>query len=88
MQENNAVPYIAFEASLAREERHARRLLIALVISVVLLFSTNLAWLYVWNNYDYETADTTEITSASQDGSGVNIVGGGDINYGAESNNN
>jgi len=39
-------------------------------------------WLIAWNQYDY--VDDYEI-EASQDGEGVNIVGGGNIEYGAES---
>lgn len=47
------VPYIAYESAMARNERHIKRLLISLLITVVLLVVTNLAWLYVWNGYDY-----------------------------------
>ena len=89
MMENN-VPYIAYEAAIAREERHIRRLVIALVITIVLMFTTNAMWLAAWLQYDYsgEEVTTTTTASASQDGDGVNIVGNGDVNYGAESNSN
>ena len=77
-----------FEASLAREERHTKRLVISLIITILLMFVTNLAWLIAWNQYDYESAD--EITStmtASQDGE-HNSIKGGDINYGEANGNN
>ena len=47
------VPYIVYESAMARNERHIKRLLISLLITVVLLVVTNLTWLYVWNGYDY-----------------------------------
>ena len=86
----NDVPYIAYEASIAREERHIKRLVIALVLTIILMFTTNAMWLVAWLQYDYsgEEVTTTTTASASQDGDGVNIVGNGDVNYGAESNGN
>lgn len=49
-----------------------------------MLIASNLAWFY------YESQFTDEITTieATQDGNGNNIVGGGDVNYGAESTDN
>lgn len=75
-----------FEASLAREERHIKRLIIALILTVVLLFTTNLAWLVAWTQYDYgcETEEISATTTASQDGE-YNSVKGGDVNYGEAS---
>lgn len=81
------VPYIAFESELARLERVIKKLIILLCISLFVFLSSNLAWLYVWNQYGYETVDTQEI-QADQDGKGINIVGGEDVNYGSESKDN
>ena len=81
------VPYIVFESELARFERIIKRLCLLLVMLIILLFASNLAWLYAWNQYDYETVETQEI-QADQDGKGVNIIGGEDVNYGADSKNN
>ena len=77
------VPYIAYESEMARQERHIKRLIIILAIMLVLFFASNMSWLYVWNQYEY--VDKT--IEATQDGSGVNIVGGEDVNYGAEGSN-
>ena len=77
--EQMTVPYIVFEGSMARSERHIKRLVIALVISVVATLFTNLAWLYLWNSYEY----VGKSTSYSQDGEGVNIIGDRN-NYGTE----
>lgn len=62
-----AVPYIVFEAELARQERHIKRLWIAVIAAVIALAVT--VWSFVWylNQYDFE--------SYEQDGEGVNIIG-------------
>ena len=49
------VPYIVYESEAARHERTVKRLLIALLITILLMVGTNLAWLYVWNQYDFSS---------------------------------
>ena len=44
------VPYLVFEGQMARNERSIKRLIIALIIAVILIFATNMAWLYAWNH--------------------------------------
>jgi len=80
------IPYIVYESMLAKEDTQQRRMVYIIVMLIVLLVVTNVIWLVAWNQYDY-VDDYTEI-SAEQDGDGVNIVGGGDVDYGAESNSN
>lgn len=77
------VPYIVHESSMARMERQIKRLWIALLVSVCLLFASNAAWLYAWCQYDY----SSEETIYQQDGEGTNIIGDSNEvdNYGAES---
>ena len=77
------VPYIVYEGELARQERHIKRLLVILVTMLILFFASNMAWLYAWNQYEY----VDETIEATQDGSGVNIVGGEDVNYGSDGSN-
>lgn len=75
------VPYIVYEGTQARMERTAKRLLIALIISIILLFTSNLFWLWAWQQYDY----TSE--SYIQDGAGYNNIntgGQGDVINGAD----
>lgn len=81
--EKICVPYVVYEGEMARQERHIKRLLIMLAIMLFLFFTSNMAWLYVWNQYEY----VDETIEATQDGAGVNIVGGEDVNYGAEGSN-
>lgn len=57
--EDNKVPYIVYEAEASRHERTVKRLLTALLISVVLMVATNMAWLYVWNQYDFSSESYT-----------------------------
>lgn len=65
------VPYLMHESAMARAERHTKRIWIALIVSVILLFASNAAWLYAWCQYDY----TSEETVYQQDGFGTNIIG-------------
>lgn len=87
MDSNVTVPYIVHEGEMARQERQTKRLIVMLIIMLVLFFASNMAWLYVWNQYDYIDETTTSI-KATQDGEGVNIVGGEDVTYGSDSRNN
>lgn len=71
------VPYIVYEGEMARQERHTKRLIVMLIIMLVLFFASNMAWLYVWNQYEYVDED---VTVDSQDGGNANYIGNaGDI---------
>ena len=75
------VPYIVYEGAEARAERHIKRLIIALVLTVVMLFASNAFWLYEWTQYDYVSTETEYV----QDGEGTNVIGAGnEVLYGAE----
>jgi hypothetical protein len=49
------VPYIVYESEAARHERTVKRLITALLISILLIVGSNLAWLWVWNQYDFSS---------------------------------
>lgn len=70
MEEKMTVPYIVHESAMARNERHIRRLVIALIVAIVMIFATNIAWLIVWNSYEY-VGESTE----------VSVEGEGNANY-------
>ena len=77
MPEN--VPYIVYESERARSERHIKRMWIALIVLVALIFATNAIWLWAWTRYDYVSYEYT------QDGEGTNIIGNeNEVNNGAE----
>lgn len=75
----------AFERMQAKDERNDRFRNITIIILIVLLVASNLAWLWAWNQYDYVSEDYS--IEAEQDGEGINLVSGGDIDYGTDSNN-
>lgn len=82
-----SVPYVAHESAMARAERQAKRLVAIIILLIVLLVGSNIGWLVYESSF--ETVKTNEtIIEAEQDGSGVNIVGGGDVDYGTESEDN
>ena len=81
--DNIIMSRIAFERMQAKDERNDRWRNIIIIILILLLAFTNGAWLWAWLQYDY--VDEFSI-DAQQDGEGINIVGGGDIAYGAEGN--
>ena len=81
------VPYIVHETEMARAERHTKRIWIALIVSVLLLFASNAAWLYAWCQYDYYSEEVV-IDLNSEDGGNANYIGNdGDI-YNGESYGN
>lgn len=75
------IPYIVHEGAMSRMERVNKRLIAIIVLLIVLLVSSNIAWLI------YESKYQDICIESEQDGYGVNIVGGGDITYGPESDN-
>lgn len=80
--EDNKIPYIAFETEMARHERTIKRLLIALVVAVALLFASNVAWLCFFNQFDYATDTVTQELDAGN----ANYIGAdGTINNGEAS---
>lgn len=80
---NFSVPYIVFEGVEVKSERTIKRLIIALVITIALLFATNLVWLIEYFSYDYVSEDTT--TTVEADSGTANYIGqDGDITYGTD----
>lgn len=79
--DNKDVPYIVYEGAIASSERHIKRLIIALIICIILLFVSNALWLLYESQFDtfyYE-----------QDGNGINSINSDvrDITYEPESEN-
>lgn len=73
-----SVPYIVHESSMARMERQIKRLWIALIVCIAMIFAFNAAWLVYESQF--------ETFYYEQDGEGTNIIGdGNDVNNGAES---
>ena len=79
------VPYIVFESVTTKLERTIEKLWILAIILVLLLVGTNAGWLYYESQFKVEQ---TTMIEAEQDGAGVNVIGGEDVNYGAEGKDN
>lgn len=82
--EHKDVPYIVHEGIMTRLERTIERLWILAIILIILLFGSNAGW--IW--YESQYVDNETIIEAEQDGEGINVIGGGDVNYGAEGQDN
>lgn len=66
------VPYIVHESSMARMERHIKRLWIAIILLIAMLVVTNGAW--IWYESQWETI-YQEVTQEADTGTN-NFVGG------------
>lgn len=73
------IPYVVYESAMTRADRHIRRLVIALVVAIVMIFASNAVWLYAWMQYDYVTAENTTTVDAEGSGIANYICGVGDI---------
>lgn len=69
------------EAICTRLDRINKRLVIALVLAVLLIFASNALWLYAWTQYDYSSE---EIVVDATDGIANYIGRDGDIANGTD----
>lgn len=79
--ENMNVPYIVYESAEAKSERIIKRLIIALVITIALMFATNIVWIIEFCGFDYSAEETT---IEANDGTANYIGQDGDITYGTD----
>lgn len=80
------VPYIVHESAMARNERSVKRLVIALIVAIALIFASSAAWLYAWCQYDYTSEEST-IDVNAEDGVANYIGNDGDIYNGTDYSN-
>ena len=67
--ERDNVPFIVHEGIVSRQERTIKRLIVALIIAISLMFVTNCIWIY----YEMQF----ETITYSQDDKGINNVNTG-----------
>lgn len=73
------VPYIVHEMAMARNERNVKRMIVAIVTAIALLFATNALWLWAWMQYDY-SGEEIIVEQDTTDGGNANYIGNdGDI---------
>ena len=68
-KEKATIPYFVYEGAEAKSERVIRRLIVALIITLLFCFSTNVMWLKHWASYDTVSYD--------QNGEGINNLNTG-----------
>lgn len=75
-----SIPYVAYESSLARQERTIKRLFIIIILLIFFLVGTNIGWLV----YESQFEDvSTEISQDIDTGNGDAVVAGiGDVSIG------
>lgn len=78
MQENDGDNSLASEL-LHLVKMQSRRWFIAFVIVLIMLFGTNIAWLYAWNLPDDVTSESYEINAEDEGNAIYNESGGVDI---------
>ena len=83
-----AVPYVVYRDAIAHDRWAIKGLIIALVITIFLLFASNAIWIYYWNQFDYASEETT--TTVDSEGEGIanyvegNVVGNGGVIIGED----
>lgn len=86
--DNKDVPYIVHEGDMARMERSNRRLWIIVLVLIVLLVGSNIAWLCYEDSMEEVSTTTNEVTQeldTSGDGDAI-INDGVHINGESETN--
>ena len=77
------VPYVVHEATVARQERQIKRMWIALIVAIALMFFTNMIWVGVFSSYDYSSE---EIIVDAEDNGNANYIGQDGNIYNGEDN--
>lgn len=83
------IPYFAHEGIMARMERTVKRLWIALIVTIIMIFASNALWLWAWMQFDY-TSEMTTTETIQVDGKrgNANYIGGdGEITNGEDKGN-
>ncbi len=81
--QNVTVPYVVHEATVARQERQIKRMWIALIVAIALMFFTNMIWVGVFSSYDYSSE---EIIVDAEDNGNANYIGQDGNIYNGENN--
>lgn len=79
------IPYFTHEADMERLERANKRSFILILVLIIALVGSNLAWTI----YESQFEDTVITQSGEADGNGTVLLNNdGEINYGYESDTN
>ena len=79
------VPYIVHEGDMARMERSNRRLWIIVLVLIVLLVGSNIAWLCYENSMEEVSTTTVEQEVETEDGGDAIVNGTGEMTINGKS---
>lgn len=80
--QNIVVPYAAHEIAIATSERHSKRLWIVILVLIVALIASNLAWIIY--NSQFETVEESTVVEQENSNGDNNYIG----NDGGKTENN
>ena len=78
------VPYVVYSDTVANYHWVIKKLVIALIVAVVMVFASNVAWLVAWMQYDYASTETTMESDGSNNKLASYTFGDGGVIYGGE----
>lgn len=81
------VPYIVFESAQARMERTIHKLWIVILLLIVLLVGSNVAWIVYESQWEDVTVTQEVSQTTDQGGANTNILSMGDYDGEAENKN-
>ena len=85
-KQNVNVPYVVHESAMARSERNSKRMWIVILVLILALIGTNLAWIIY--NSRFETIEESAVVEQENSNGDNNYIGNdGDITYGKTENN-
>jgi len=70
------IPFYTYELEVAKHERTVKSLIIIIVITIALLFASNMAWLWFFNQFDFASE---EVTLNSQEAGNASYMGGSGV---------
>ena len=80
-----SIPYVAYESAMARSDQNSKRMWIVILVLILALIGTNLAWIVYEAQFD--VVEETTITQENENGYNNYIGNDGDINYGETDDN-
>lgn len=85
-KQNVNVPYVVHESAMARSERNSKRMWIVILVLILALIGTNLAWI-IYNSQFEAVEESTVVEQENSNGDNNYIGNNGDITYGKTENN-
>ena len=78
-----SIPYVAYQSTVSDYKMMLKRMWVALIVLLLILFATNTIWIYSWMQYDYSSE---EIIVDAEDNGNANYIGQDGNIYNGEDN--